>query len=72
MATTLSDINYDGFTELEDDNKVTVRSTHRAVCNECGWEGEEVEEFDWKFSQQEAVEHWQENHLENEDEEAGS
>lgn len=56
---------YEG--EVED--AVPVQEIHRAECSLCDWKGQEHDGLAWKDAEEEAIEHYEEEHAELDDDE---
>lgn len=48
---------------------VPVEEFHRARCTLCDWVGEEHDAMSWKDAEAEAIEHYEDNHAEPDDDE---
>lgn len=66
MTTTA--IHYHGY-EGDVEEHVPVESFHRAKCEDCDWVSAEFDDLDWQSAEQEAVEHWQDMHADQDEDE---
>lgn len=64
MSSELHAYGYEGDVE----NAVPVHEYHRAECTECEWISELFDEYDWRSAEQEAIDHYTDEHLEEDEE----